>query len=458
MSTTTTPTKLTKTSEPYPYPNCWQDDARVQVLLAPFRDRSVNPENYDSKMKFWQNTIREYCEFKGKANFCKQELQHNFTKGQRVPCCLDMVLDEMQRKKLIRLRKDYEYDPENSWSGWAVNSFLKKPLSWGFDKIKEKLGATDAGQFSLIQFIHLEVIRQYCNDLLEIFSQSQYLGTLHHYDVLQKDVCSCLNVTEECLRLCLHTLNVQRKIGLEYKTNKSELQIHLVKIPSKEDNDITITETDHAIHNLQQTKINLVKQLEDIELEVKDNEDKARQYIKENKRLLAKTYLRKKHLLEKNHERRSLALHNIETLLSNVHEAKLNGVILDAYKFGSKALQNALDTANLKYDNVDEIVSDVRETMDAHKEIHDSLSNVNLEDSLVSQADEDELEQELREIMGETSFNKTPTKNIKENNNTSVSMPQKVEITDAELLEMLNGLEIEENSPGKDVTKVLESQ
>lgn len=162
MSSQTSPLKCKnpKSSEDeYPYPSCWQDDARVQVLLAPFRDRSVNPENYDSKMKFWQDTIRDYCLFKGKANFCKNELHHNFTKGVRVPCCLDLVLCEMQKEKLIRLRKDYEYDPENSWSGWAVNSFVKKPLSWGFDKIKQKLGAIDANQQSLTQFIHLEVIR-----------------------------------------------------------------------------------------------------------------------------------------------------------------------------------------------------------------------------------------------------------------------------------------------------------
>ncbi|XP_023292401.2 charged multivesicular body protein 7 [Lucilia cuprina] len=452
MSTQTTPIKNTKLNEPYPYPKCWQDDARVQVLLAPFRDRSVNPENYDSKMKFWQDTIREYCLFKGKANFCKQELQSNFTKGQRVPCCLDVVLVEMQRQKLIRLRKDYEYDPENSWSGWAVNSFVKKPLSWGFDKIKEKLGALDAAQIGLIQFIHMEVIRQYCSELQNTLLQPPYLGTLHHYDNLSKELCPSLNISEECLRICLHTLNVQRKIGLEYKTNTNELQIHLVKIPSKEDPNVNITENDHAIHNLQVTKTNLVKQIDDIEMEIKDNENKARQYIKENKRLLAKTYLRKKHLLEKNHERRSLALHNIETLLSNVHEAKLNGVILDAYKFGSKALQRALDESNLKYDNVDEIVSDVRETMDSYREIQDTLSNANLDESLGSLADEDELEKELKEIMGESMSTNTPTKNVTENNNISVSMPQKIGITDAELLDMLNGLEIEQNSPGKDVS------
>lgn len=143
----------------YPYPNCWQDDSRVQVLLAPFRERSVNPENYDSKMKFWQDTIKEYCLFKGKPNFCKQELQQIYTKGQRVPCCLDSVIQEMQRQKLVRLRKEFEYDPENSWTGWAVNSLLKKPLYWGFNKIKTQLGAHDPAKTGLVEFVHLEVIR-----------------------------------------------------------------------------------------------------------------------------------------------------------------------------------------------------------------------------------------------------------------------------------------------------------
>lgn len=43
------------------------------------------------------------------------------------------------------------------------------------------------------------------------------------------------------------------------------------------------------------------KQLEDIELDIKENDIKARQHIKDNQRVLAKSFLRKKHLLEKNH-------------------------------------------------------------------------------------------------------------------------------------------------------------
>lgn len=49
------------------------------------------------------------------------------------------------------------------------------------------------------------------------------------------------------------------------------------------------------------TQRNLLQQLEDLEDDIKLNDEKVRQYVKEGKRQLAKTYLRKKHLLEKNH-------------------------------------------------------------------------------------------------------------------------------------------------------------
>lgn len=62
-----------------------------------------------------------------------------------------------------------------------------------------------------------------------------------------------------------------------------------------------ITEGDLAIHNLMMTKESLEKQLADIELQITEIQNKAIQNIKEGKRLLAKTSLRRKHLLEKNH-------------------------------------------------------------------------------------------------------------------------------------------------------------
>lgn len=80
-------------------------------------------------------------------------------------------------------------------------------------------------------------------------------------------------------------------------------------------NDNQITEVDHAVHNLEMTQASLLKQLETLEDDIKANDDKARQYVRENKRQLAKTYLRKRRLLEKNHGVNQLSNCQLSTFL-----------------------------------------------------------------------------------------------------------------------------------------------
>lgn len=138
-------------------------------------------------------------------------------------------------------------------------------------------------------------------------------------------------------------------------------------------------------------------------------------------------------------EKRSIALNNVETLLSSVDEAQSNGVILDAYKIGSKALQKVLNDSGLKYDNVDEIISDVREAVENHDEIQDTLANANLTEKI----DDTDLERELKELLGEEPDEKA-AQTISNNNNVL-----KIDVTDAELLAMLEGLEVESESPSK---------
>ncbi|XP_075160299.1 charged multivesicular body protein 7 [Haematobia irritans] len=434
----------------FPFPVPWKDEARIKVLFAPFRDRTVNPENYDSKMKFWFDTIVEYCFFRGKTHFCKQELQQTFTfEGSRVPACLDTVMDEMRNKGLIRARAEYESDPTNSWSGWAVHRFWKSPLN----KIKCILTAPKSDGKNVEEFVHLAVIEKCCSNLQKLFEQPPFSGTLIHYTELKDRLTGRINLSEDSLNMCLQTLYIQQKIGLSHSKDAdgNNQAIHLVKIPSKSDNTITITEVDHATHNLNVTKQSLLHQLESLEIEIVENENRARQYVRDNKRVLAKTYLRKKHLLEKQHEKRSEALHNIEMLISNVEDAKHNGIILDAYKYGSKALQDVLVKSNLTFDNVEEVVSDVREAIDMSNEIQDTISKLN---ETTSHDEEDAIERELRELLGESPMNDLNAPGVAkvENNNMGEQKIPKVDISDADLIAMLDGLEVEENSPVKNVT------
>ncbi|XP_017098090.2 charged multivesicular body protein 7 [Drosophila bipectinata] len=433
----------------FKFPPCWKDNAVMQQRFSTFRARHWNVQEYDTKMNFWTELIGNYLRFNGRPIVSLRDLQLLFMRGDQLPACLDTVILELQQRKQIRALSEFEYDPGNSWSGWLVNSLVKRPLSWGWLKIKHSVVAEDLEASTLVEWIHIDALNSTCDAIVEK-ALPECTGKLMHFDAF-KSFCKSQQIrihSDTDLYVSLLSLNVRHIVGLEFKTEKGIRQIHLVKIPKKQGDDLNISQEDHAVHNLQNTQSQLLKQLESLEEDIKVNDDKARQYLKENKRQMAKTYLRKRHLLEKNHERRSVALHNIESLLSSVDEAQNSGVVLDAYKIGSNTLKKVLSESGLKYDNVDEVLADVRDTLDQHREVQDVMSNSVVE-SAVS-LDEDQLENELRELCGETTPSKLNNLPLINNN----QKPQVV-ITDEELIAMLDDLEVENASVTTSSTKTV---
>lgn len=121
------------------YPLCWQDDERMDNLFAPFRDKSVNPVNYETKMKFWKNLIQEYCTIKGNPTVSLGELRSAFQRKGKKPYCIDTVLDELMADGSAKTRSQFMEEPLLTWSGWAVHKLVKAPLRWSFDKVKERV-------------------------------------------------------------------------------------------------------------------------------------------------------------------------------------------------------------------------------------------------------------------------------------------------------------------------------
>lgn len=75
-------------------------------------------------------------------------------------------------------------------------------------------------------------LQMLCNNLqINVFDQRA--GQLLHYETLKQDINEKFQMNEDSICLCLHTLHCQRRIGLEYKMENNEKQIHLIKIPSK---------------------------------------------------------------------------------------------------------------------------------------------------------------------------------------------------------------------------------
>lgn len=143
----------------FKFPPIWRDKSKIKVLFASFHPRHINIEEYDAKLIFWMDLIKQYCTYLGKANFCLRELQLQFMRGEQIPACLDVVMAEMEQQKQIRRRTEYEEDPLNTWKVWIVNNFVKRPLWRSWEKLKYSIFARDVKAESFTEWIHLDVLR-----------------------------------------------------------------------------------------------------------------------------------------------------------------------------------------------------------------------------------------------------------------------------------------------------------
>lgn len=120
------------------FPDCWQDDVRMGVLFSPFRLKSVNPINYESKMNFWCNLITKYCQYKGSCSVSITELRCAFKRSNTKPYCLQTVFDEMQVGGKLQLTTKFLKPTQHTWRGWAqqmATTVVTLPLTAVVDRI-----------------------------------------------------------------------------------------------------------------------------------------------------------------------------------------------------------------------------------------------------------------------------------------------------------------------------------
>lgn len=93
---------------------------------------------------------------------------------------------------------------------------------------------------------------------------------------------------------CHHKLSIQ-------KTQINKQEIILYKFAVAWDCKVeSITPLDTSIYTLNKMEKSLTKSVEAIEVDINNTDTLVRQYIRDKKKQMAKNFLRKKHVLEKN--------------------------------------------------------------------------------------------------------------------------------------------------------------
>lgn len=258
-------------------PECWNDESRMNVLFAPFRNRSVNPQDWDSKLAFWRNLISQCCIYSKVYTFKIGDLQKLFNKDGRSPGCLNIVVDEMYKTGDIKPVEQFLQRPAQTWHKWATDIFIKKPLLWSYCKIKDTLVSPITDH----TYVHLTAVRTEAENLLASLPEdlkNKVVSLQDLFDILKVDVSKADGV-----KLILHYLVCNGKADvreIETSSEKRELPLHNLLVKFGDIKQIKpITDVDVSVHILEQNEKMLTKNVEKLENEVLSVITEAKSYL-----------------------------------------------------------------------------------------------------------------------------------------------------------------------------------
>ncbi|KAG5684189.1 hypothetical protein PVAND_013429 [Polypedilum vanderplanki] len=386
------------------YPDRWEDDMFMSSIMYNFRPKEVNPEYYEQKMQFWKDMIELYCDYKGSCSISINELKDVFRRKGTSPYCLSDVLNQMQSEGNLQDKISFMQKPNESWTSWTINTFIYKPANWGFSKIKEKvIGAGNQSDDTV--FIVKSAVQKQARLLQEHVKKQHSYNNIISMDDLMKHADDIEGLSREGIFFALQYMSVYTKTAyIEEHQTAGENHHHklLVKFSEPHKSVEPIKELERSIYNLEHTERFLIETIEKKESYLNSVLSDVKNCLKDGKKQMAKTYLRKKHLLESDINKTMSILDNVQAMLQRIHNSKSDKEILSAYKMGSDSIKNTFVKSGINIDNVQDIIEDMREVIEDQDEYENILSSPirGLND-----IDDSELEKELNDIINE---NKKP--------------------------------------------------
>lgn len=401
----------------------------MSVMLNTFRPRQVNPEHYDQKMKFWKAMIEDYCDYKGSSRVSIQELKKVFVRNGTVPYCLQDVFDEMQLEGNLVSKDEFMQLPK-SLTSWAIDSLLVKPLSWGFGKIKEKIVSNT--QDEQTQFVVKSAAINHSKLLLEHVRTHFDTIKVISMDELMKGAVDIDGVSADGLLLALHQLStVDKRVYIEEHNTTDPNHHHKLLLKFSEPHQVVqpITEMERSIYNLEQTEKFLLETIDKKEAQLNEVLKQVKDCLKDGKKQIAKTYLRKKHLMEADLLKSFNVLDNVQTMLQRVHASKSDKEIMSTYKMGSDAIKAAFAESGINLDNVHDIIEDMQEIYADQEECQAAISEPLRG---VHDIDDSALEKELMDMIADDNKNQN-TNNAGGSPKTDAKKTDDMDLLDREL-------------------------
>jgi len=349
----------------------WNDSDRVNVLYAPFRSKSLNPESYEAKLKFWTETIEKWLEQENTFKFKICDLANDLQANSRKPLCLeDVVIDMKDIQKNIIESKDFVNGFQESWT-WKI---LKAGTSYLVSTLSPKSKDQQKREINTTEFIHLGIFEKRAQNLLEIIKSSK------------KDFCKKSDILKADKDLDILLGYLQFKSGsIDICEIDEEVYIK----------DSKFNDTDIAVLKLKISIANLETTIEELEQKISKKRIEIKIAIKDSSRSKAKIILKQVKHLDLDLEKKMTSVENLRQVLESIQDVKDNKKVIETLKSAKKALHE--ETKDQDIDKIQDLVDDIKNLVETTEEISEALNPVS-----DSTEEDKSLEMELEKLIQET--------------------------------------------------------
>lgn len=331
----------------------WDHDVdRVAVLLGPFRSKSLNPEAWQHKMTFWTDSIQKWMTTSktDKLPFSLLDLEQEFTIGTRKPHCLEEVLSEMLQTDQIvsvdNLKGELDKKNANSWTSWSWQ-VLKKSSS-------NLLSQPVQGQM----YVSRKKLQQQSEKVHKRLSSDENMKKFANNAFVQ--------VNKEEDQLIMDNLRGQKLVQvLTMPSGKCYVKLS----PDAFD------ELDKAFLSLNESCDQLKVDIAQLDVKMNSSRSDIKELMRnKSSRSRAKMVLRQLKRLDRQVERKSWMLDNLDSLLHQLETSVDNKSAIKCLQVGRSALKKELQLTPSS-DKAFDLMQDIKNLIEETEEVSEALAN-----------------------------------------------------------------------------------
>ncbi|CAD5118305.1 DgyrCDS7018 [Dimorphilus gyrociliatus] len=364
----------------------WEDESRMNFLFAPFKRRSLNPESYDAKLKFWIKLIESHLSHHKNFKFQPKTLARQFLRKSLIPACLQDVIQHLYENQQVLTVQDFRRNCQRTgWIKWSWNMLVHKPVAWTFNKVwGTKKPEVDS------EYVHLNLIESSSKELLTRYysnrpNEGSNIVPWQDIILLMSDVCD-----DKSLELVILALQYQGH-AIMIKDPQLGKFVKFAKEENERLFDFNPEELDKFRLEQMCNKLeNAIRKKED---QMEECRTQAKIYLNQKQHTSAKQCLRRKKRLEASKIQLENQLDNFHVTLEKIAQSRNNAEVYEAMKSASSALKKN----SLSVNQVDDVVDEINDAIDVQDDLNRSIVNVSHNDMI----DQQELQDELDKILAD---------------------------------------------------------